>query len=196
MDRSEVAEPGVRPETLLIALETTFSPPPNNDGSRRLPAAIQGELGSSPPVAACDQEPVAAAPGTMSRILRSAPGSFALEANPLNSDAMVGSTACETACGGCPRVWAISPTARLSTMFNNELNIEAAINVPSSNLGKFLLAIEMPIEPPLTYFPVTAVRHPRGLLQAVITLDSRLRAEADLVQPAAGPIRNRFAVRG
>jgi hypothetical protein len=122
----------------LIALVTVFSPDPNNAATRCLPEVIKDELGSAALEAICDQETVSGAPGAISSILFRKPVSPDLLARPPNMAATQDSKARETVCSGCAVARAASLTLRLSTVFNNEANIEVAIYPLFRSLGETL----------------------------------------------------------
>jgi hypothetical protein len=119
--------PKGKPDARPIPLVTAFSPLPNIAGSKRLPAAIQDELGSETPLTIWDHGIVPVVLGTISRIPRSAVGLSDLPAKPLSNAAIDGSIPRETACSGCPRALATSVVVRVSIRFTIEWKIEAAI---------------------------------------------------------------------
>jgi hypothetical protein len=99
VSKVEIAPDG-RPDSLPIAPVTVFSEPPKRAGNMRLPIDIRDELGSVTPEASWDQEMGSELPETVSSILRNAPVSSDLLANPPKSAAIDVSMPRATDCSG------------------------------------------------------------------------------------------------
>lgn len=118
MVNSDDVKPGLRPVPALKARVTASSEPPKSVERRRLPVDIKGEAGSVTPPERPDQVASAFPNGTTSSIFRRNDGLSDLVAMPPRTVPIADCIPRDTDSSDSPRVSAIPPSSRLSSMLN------------------------------------------------------------------------------